>query len=361
MHKIKKLTDVMLVGGFSIFIFVIIRIAEPTLDTHIYIAATMLWLANFINHPHFSFSYQIFLECWKSIKSTPPSTRYRWLLIGFVAPTILAIYLLIAAIFWSNDNPFPLAIAINLMGALVGWHYVKQGFGIAMLDAALTKTFWPSKIRKYLLINAYVCWLTAWVLLNITQTGAAYWGIFGLQIKPPAAIGYSAATLCFISTAFTTTHIWRTYQNWRLAGRSNIQVPWAGITAYYTTLYLWTIFFFADPTFALMIPFFHSVQYLTVVWKYKNNCLKIETIAQKKMMAVKFFITGILFGAMGFWGLPGLLEHIRTGELPNYSSPALAVACFWLFINVHHYLIDSALWKQDNPKIKKYLFHPPER
>lgn len=359
MRHSKRLVEILLVGGASVIAFVAIRIINPSATTHALIGGVMLALANFVNHPHFSFSYQIFHESWRLRKQTPRNTQLRWLFAGVIAPSAIALYLLAAAVAWINGINSPLAIAINLMGALVGWHYVKQGFGIAMFDAAHTKTFWPTHTRKHLLVNAYICWLTAWVLLNSLQAGSVFWGIFGISIKIPPPITYALIALCVASTAFTAISVWRTYIGWRNTGRSNLDVPWVGIAAYFITLYLWTIFIFADPTFALMIPFFHSIQYLTIVWKYKSNQIQLKKANEKFSSTMKFISTGIFMGAAGFWILPGTLDYLRTGSIPNYTTPALAIACCWLFINIHHYLIDNVLWKQDNPDMKRFLFTNP--
>lgn len=34
------------------------------------------------------------------------------------------------------------------------------------------------------------------------------------------------------------------------------------------------------------------------------------------------------------------------------------VALFWVFINVHHYLLDTVMWRKGNPDVKRHLFMP---
>jgi len=48
-------------------------------------------------------------------------------------------------------------------------------------------------------------------------------------------------------------------------------LPWNGIIAYLTTLYLWVIFVRVNPLVLAVVPTFHSLQYLAVVWRYQIN------------------------------------------------------------------------------------------
>ena len=60
-------------------------------------------------------------------------------------------------------------------------------------------------------------------------------------------------------------------------------------------------------------------------------------------------------GALYFNIVPKLLDK-------NIPQDALIFgATFWvlvfdLFINLHHYVIDNAIWRSDNPHLKKFLF-----
>ena len=40
------------------------------------------------------------------------------------------------------------------------------------------------------------------------------------------------------------------------------------------------------------------------------------------------------------------------GEEPGKSAPILIL----LFINVHHYFLDSVMWRRENPDTRRFLF-----
>jgi hypothetical protein len=76
---------------------------------------------------------------------------------------------------------------------------------------------------------------------------------------------------------------------------------------------------------------------------------------------VKFFAVSVLLGYLMFWGVPSTIDWYRTGEWiwsghygVSHALYGLAVA--WIFINLHHYLIDTLLWRRDNPAVVKYVF-----
>ena len=57
---ISPLADFFLLGGSSLIVLPFLILFVPTDAAKPAVAATMLVLANFINHPHFAHSYQIF-------------------------------------------------------------------------------------------------------------------------------------------------------------------------------------------------------------------------------------------------------------------------------------------------------------
>lgn len=358
--------DSLLLGGASIIAFVLIVAINPGGTQIAALAAFMMLLANFVNHPHFANSYQIFYGSWRDVRAGtfPAMLRMRWYLAGVFLPAALLMWLAFSAWQWIQGETWLMAVSLNLMGALVGWHYVKQGFGMAMMNAALKKRYWTPEARRSMLWNAYACWFAAWVLINTSHAGSAFWGFFGLKPSLPGYVVILACASAVITTAWSSLLVARNVIYWSSQGYRSKDLPLSGVLAYFVTLYLWTVFSWVNPAYALVIPFFHSLQYLTVVWRYKKNeagCQQ-NLDSQSASSLKRFWMTGFLLGALGFWILPAGIDYVSTGHLPYISSePALALAVFWIFINVHHYLIDNVLWRQGNPKVNQYLFLAPQK
>jgi len=349
-------TDVLLLGGVSVAALFIFKLLHLGAESVAQLAIVMLVLANFVNHPHFAYSYQLFYGSWKEVKNggMPADLTKRWWLAGFIAPAALIVALTGGALLWLNGHPLALGVCLNIMGLLVGWHYVKQGFGMAMMDAAFKKRYWPAAARKAMLMNAYACWVAAWTLGNSTQIAKDLWGILGIPMNVPGSITITACTIAGGTTIWFVLEVYRAIKQWQAQQLNWKQLPIAGLTAYLVTLYIWIGLISMDAAFVLTIPFFHSLQYLTVIGRYKAN--EAASGGWSRGQLLSFVLAGAVLGAIGFWVLPGALDYARTGTLPKVGGTALAVACCWIFINVHHYLIDNVLWRQGNPKVKKYLF-----
>lgn len=99
-------------------------------------------------------------------------------------------------------------------------------------------------------------------------------------------------------------------------------------------------------------------QYLTVVWRYKwNEWSTASTGRHLSREAASFALRGIFLGVLGFWIVPSLIDFARTGHITTgMAQTSSALACAWLFINVHHYLLDNVMWRKGNPSVAKHLF-----
>ncbi|PJB71591.1 MAG: hypothetical protein CO093_04765 [Alphaproteobacteria bacterium CG_4_9_14_3_um_filter_47_13] len=69
----------------------------------------------------------------------------------------------------------------------------------------------------------------------------------------------------------------------------------------------------------------------------------------KKMLA--FLVIGFGAGALLFIAFPLWLDQIVPYNKEIFD-PSLFVYCFLIFLNIHHYFIDFALWRRDNPEMK---------
>lgn len=250
-----------------------------------------------------------------------------------------------------------MGLCVNLMGALVGWHYVKQGFGMAMTDAALKRSFWTARARQALLWNAYACWAYAWVHFNVGDAGGNFWGIFNAKAALPEWALLIAKGTVAVSSVWLLSCVLANFKVWRSSGREVSGMPWVGLSAYLISVYLWTAFATINSTYLYVIPFFHSLQYLAVVWRYKVNEYSAAGRGKVRQRLLRFSLVMCFLGALGFWGAPALMELWANGKLPPWTGGvSIAVAVAWLFINVHHYFIDTVLWRRGNPMVDQHLF-----
>jgi hypothetical protein len=251
----------------------------------------------------------------------------------------------------------------NLMLLLVGWHYVKQGYGMLMVDSALKKQFFSAAEKKVLLVNCYAVWIGAWASFNDHIAEQNYWGLKYYTFDLPDLLimtGLAVAIATGVATA------WTLFKRWRTTGK----LPVNGVVAYVVSLYVWMMFVQVNPVLIMIVPALHSIQYLLVVWRFQTNYETSQLIDEsykagalsrrlfgvnRKAHLALFAISGIVLGFVGFWALPVFL----TAAVP-YDKAVFGGTLFlfigWIFINVHHYFLDTVMWRRENPDTRRYLF-----
>jgi hypothetical protein len=358
-HLHGPVTDFLLLGGLS-FLVLPVMLLLPVDGYQGYVAFWALLLANVINHPHFAHSYQIFYRGYRSkLSSTerPLSLRIRYAVARILVPIVLAAFFLFGI---ATKDVRLVGLGGNVMALFVGWHYVKQGYGMLMVDAVLKRRFFSDQEKKVMLINAYAVWITAWLFFNQEASRNELWGLQYFSFAVPALILDVAMAAVVLSTGAVTLTLMQRY-------RAGKKLPVTGVIAYAVTLYLWTLFARINPLWLLVIPALHSIQYLAVVYRFQTNLAKANAAQRSgggtwrsalnghRVRLTLFAATGLLIGAALFWGLPAFFDA-RIAYESKIFGPTLFLFLFWVTVNVHHYFLDSVMWRRDNPETKLHLF-----
>ncbi|ESW79091.1 hypothetical protein X773_18615 [Mesorhizobium sp. LSJC285A00] len=353
--------DFLMLGG-SAFLILPVLFLVP-LEYEGPVAATMVFVAYLVNYPHFAHSYQLFYRNFGR-KVTGDgydrSLQLRYIFAGIVVPLVMAGFFAYGA---AAANTRLLGYATNAMFFFVGWHYVKQGYGMLMVDAVLKRKFFDDRDKKVLLVNSYAVWILAWLQTNTAVTQGKYYGLDYYTFAVPSWITDIALLAAIASTAATLLML---VNRWRKNGG---KLPYNGIVAYAASLYLWILIVRINPLWLLIVPALHSLQYLAVVWRYQTNVERDSSDAERdpqpkilsflgplyRFRLLGFIVGGTALGYLGFWLIPSAL----TALIP-YDRQVLGSSLFFfivlIFINVHHYFLDNVMWRRGNPEVSKYLF-----
>jgi hypothetical protein len=353
--------DFLCLGGGSLLLLPVLAFVVPDSADASALFVAML-LSNVVNHPHFANSYQIFYRSFRTVAYGPDidrALRIRYMVAGIVVPMLIALFFVVAL---SLRDPRILGYAGNAMTFFVGWHYVKQGYGMLMVDAAMKKSYFNDAQKKALLWNAYVGWITAWLYVNNAIAERNLWGLAYSTFDVPNLL-----LVCGI-LALTATSIWSILALIRHSRVHGGRAPINGIAAYIASIYPW-LFFTFEPVVGVLIPCMHSLQYLIVVWRYQLNVeegksdaarpASVATLSHFNLRLatqrfIGFLTRGVVLGAIGFWVLPILLSQFMPYDRELYGHQ-LFFFIFIIFINIHHYFIDNVIWRRDNPALKAYL------
>jgi hypothetical protein len=353
--------DFLCFGGASLIVLPLLLLL-PTEQYQPSVLAAALLLAHVVNNPHFAHSYQIFYRGYGAKAFTPALGRtmqLRYLFAGIAVPILLFAFLAGCIL---AHNLRLLGYATNAMTFFVGWHYVKQGYGLLMVDAALKRRFFSAEDKKVLLVNAYVVWIAAWALLNASLREKDLLGIKYFTFDVPDGV----VVVALAAAAATSAHVaWALFRRWK-AGQ---QLPVNGLLAYFASLYPWMLFIKVSPLWVIAAPALHSLQYLAVVWHFEANYQKAQLAEPDTRGSIVrrvfgsnaaahlglFMLAGVALGYAGFTFLPMLLTSLIPFDRAVFGSGLLLFAA-WIIINIHHYFIDNVMWRRENPEAKRYLF-----
>src|SRR5262249_10851726 len=149
-----------------------------------------------------------------------------------------------------------LGLGANVMGLLVGWHYVKQGYGVLIVLSAARRIFYTAGEKKALLANAYAVWFYSWLAINSSLREESFFGLkyFTFDI-PDALLIVGGAVALLTSVWLAAVLILRVVVNGKPLSLN-------GLVGYACPMYFWVLTWHADPVFSIFVPAFHSLQYL---------------------------------------------------------------------------------------------------
>jgi len=358
------LAELLLVGGATFVLLPLSWLARRVfgLDpSELAVGFTMFYAAYLVNDPHFSVTYLLFYRDARRRAFASERTlgqRAHYLFAGAVAPAAMALWLAFALARRSADA---IGWLVQLMFLLVGFHYVKQGFGVLVVLSRRRGVPLRPRERLAILAHCYAGWAYAWAS---PATGAGVFEEKGVVYRALAhprwlevVTGGAFAASTVLLAAVLGASFWRERR----------VLPLGPLGALLVTIWVWTVYSSADPLLRYMIPALHSVQYLYFVWLMRRNEARAHEGPPSfgKPVAVRLgvlAVTALLLGWVLFHGAPAFLDGlfvVREGRRgpadPLGETPILAA--LFVFVNVHHYLMDQVLWRRDNPDTR-YLRDP---
>jgi len=314
---------------------------------------TMFYAAHVINDPHFAVTYLLFYEDARERAlgaAFPPGLRARYVLVGLVAPLVMLGWSAFAIV---TRQAAVLGALVQTMFLLVGWHYVKQGFGVLTVLSARRGVFYGPRERLVLLFHGYAGWAYAWASPADPGTELEEKGVvFTSWARSVALERITFAVFAASAGALVVALVWRARREreWPLA---------TPLVAYLASIWAWSIYSSADPLVRYVNPALHSVQYLFMVHLLKGNEARaregpphFERSARTRIGLL--VITALVLGWLLFHGVGQGLDAVLVAKADRTSDlgPSPYFAALYVMVNLHHYLMDAVLWRRENPKTR---------
>lgn len=351
-----QLVEFLLVGGVTLVLFPLCWLLRRVVGENtaeLGVGFLFFYGALVMNDPHFSVTYLLF---YKDARKRAfggvfrPVQRARYLFAGFVVPVALGAW---AAAAIAGNSGYTMGLLIQLMFLLVGWHYVKQGFGVlTVLSARRGIRFSPLE-RRVLLLHCYAGWAYAWASPfdpgKLTEEkGVVYTTLaqpHGLELVTGIVFAASAGAL-----------LWVLVKKWHREQR----LPYGPLGAFLISIWLWTVYSRIDPLMVYAIPALHSVQYLYFVGLLKRNEAREQEGPPHFGRPVKLRLALLAASALGlgwllFYGAPTFLDgNFVLGGIgdPGGVGPTPYFAAMFAFVNIHHYFMDNVIWRRENPETR---------
>jgi hypothetical protein len=315
--------------------------------------------ASLLNDPHFAVTYLLFYRDGRRRAFGAVYDRWqrlRYWFAGAVVPLALGVW---AAIALARSSALALGALIQLMFLLVGWHYVKQGFGVLAVLSARRGVRWSALERRIILGHCMAAWLYAWLSPFDPGTRSVVNGVLYTTLPhPPGLEPYARVAFFASGVAAAVVVVWRRRQ----AGR---WPPLGALAAFCCSVWLWTVYTRLDPLFAFWIPALHSLQYLYFVALLRRNAA-LEAAGPPSFKGHVGRQLGLLgagaltLGWLGLRGVPAWLDTALVlptspGQQWAAVGPTPYLAAFTALVNIHHYCMDSVIWRREHPETR-HLF-----
>lgn len=360
-----RFVEFLFVGGATLFLFPLawLGVRAVGLDAaELAVGFTAFHAAHVINDPHFSVTYLLFYRNAKARAfgdAFAPPHRRRYVAAGLIAPVALLTW---AALAIANGSARGLGWLVELMFFLVGWHYVKQGFGVLMVLSARHGARYQANERRILLGHAFAGWAFAWASPAVPATEVEEKGVVYTALAHPVGLERVAGVLLAVSAGALVVMLARKIQ------RERRLPPLGPLTGFLVSVWLWSIFSSVDPVMVYLVPALHSLQYLYFVGLLEGNRARAAEGAPHfgrpvRDLLLALAVGAVLLGFLQFHLLPGLLDLGRV-LVPHRAPATLAdlgptpwFAALFAVVNIHHYLMDAVIWRRENPDTR-FLYAP---
>jgi hypothetical protein len=329
--------DVACVGSLTYLVFLPVLILNFTAPAP-QVLGTMMILGNvLVNCPHYAATY------YRVYRDKNEIQKY-----SFEAIWVPAVLLLLAvACFMFPGGVTPWVAFLYL--ATSGYHYSGQTYGVSMIFIGKSGLRLTPGHKRLLQLPIYSSYLYTLVALNVA--GREHRRVLDTvvpHLNVPEAALYLCTMLVIVSVGlFVALNAMAYRQHGRVLPLvANVSV--GAHVVWFTMLQF--------PVLMAVVPFLHCLQYLfvTVFFDFKEQRGRMRPdLSPARYFAsslfAKYYATQVAVGVAIFVVSPALLSGM------GLASKALAGAVVISIFNLHHFILDGAIWKLRQPAVAKPL------
>lgn len=330
-------SDFWLTSGISILLIAGLLITGYQLEgedsdgTRIISMALLLQLL--LNWPHFMVSYRLLYRQSDCLKRF---TCAAVIIPGLLAALVAATWLL------AQGSPEQMNLSLLMSYGLwliasfyLAWHYVGQAWGCLSTFTILSGHKW-TPLQKHILywsLRVLIVWHVVWAARLLPAMPWIEW----IQSDLLYQITSCLAIVSFILSGYLLLPAWK-------AGKIDIRA--IGI---WFSIFFWYFAIYCSSDSIFWVQLAHSLQYLVFVARVEANQQAPSNPKIPVAVRVQLVYLGAVFaGALVFWQAE-LSTNLQS------ATPTL-IGLIAIAINIHHYYVDSSIWKLRDAPTRSLLF-----
>jgi hypothetical protein len=337
--------DGLLVGWLAVLVWLAVFASDKLgLSSGMPNLTVIYWVGAVITAAHFGLSYHL------AYSGGAPAMRARPVAL-VIGPLVLAVVLgaivLVTLHAGAHTTRQATSALITSVYLMTTWHYIKQVYGVGRVGAAFAGvklTTWDVRVLRF---GLYPLWFLG--AAQVLVRGASYnLGGYpvGFSVLPYDA--YVALRVVAVCSVLPVVLVFVAI------GRRTRRLPPSLLVAPYAAAFVW-LGLPTDPvlTLLLLAPF-HALQYLAV-----GHRAEVAVAADRPGRHGVLWWLNIFAGAacggllLSRWAPQFLDAHIGAAR-----GPLLFTAAFFVFLNLHHYLIDASIWRSKGELVKAMVRKP---
>ena len=319
-------------GGLSLICSVVFYLLGT--DASIF-APYLLAMLLIFSYPHFLASTVVFYSHRGVLKDHPFIAL--WIPLG-----MLAFFVWVAV----RGSTLALMLCGQASVLLLFWHFLKQAYGVSLWLGNVPGNAVDESKKKLLLIG---CMFYGAYGYMGTQGMGGFAKIFRTTIPSfhvqPWAITLFEVLAYLTLGQFLILTAWDYYKK-----RERADFHPRGLIPIFAMMTWFDPHFDSSPVIFLL-PVFHALQYLPFPIRAEINAVARQPGARGKGLRIALYFAGlILIGALAFEGLPRASAFL----FPSVQS-FIFFGSVSLFLDLHHYFIDSVIWRFRDPVVLRRL------
>ena len=324
-------------GGWSLPLILLVSFA--TKQNGVLLASAFYFLTIFCNNPHYM------ATVYRAYHTGTDFNQYRFFTLYI---TVLLILTVTLVHLW--PAAFPWVLTLYLIWS--PWHYSGQNFGIAMLMARRSGAQPDPQSRQLLFASygaAYAVWLVAMQSLETPDPGIIVLGlprVLTNSLLPVLSVSYVVLASTALFRIARTAGVRAIIGPALLSLSQGLWFLGPSLLQHYRVLNLPATYFSAG-----ILAFMHCAQYLWITTYYARRETEEGSKSGQtgRFRFAAYYLTLIVGGLALFVPGPWLASRILGHEFVE------SFLIFAALVNLHHFILDGAIWKLRNHRIARLL------